>query len=246
MSQREIGPVASGVTPREQRLAAAGRVAAGLLHEFRNVLAPISNVAFVLEQQADDPEKVRELARRLGQLTLSRRRVFERLRDFLRQDAVRFPDDVVADLSTVTREAVALCETLAGGRAAGAAPRLVCEASQPMPVAGDAGELRTAVFELLLNALEATPPAGTVHVESRRDGARAILEVRDDGPGLPPGMAETAFDPFISGKKELDAGLGLSAAWGIARRHQGDLSLDSLASGGTIAVLSLPLMPVDP
>ena len=243
MTTREIGPRATGETPREQRLAAAGRVAAGLLHEFRNILSPISNLAFLLEQQADDPARVREFAQRLAQLTQSRGRVAERLRDFVRQDAARFPDDAVLDLSAVARESVALSTTLASSRTEAPAVRIACDATQSLPVLGDGADLRTAVFELLLNALDALPAGGRVHVRTWADGGAAMLEVRDDGPGVDPKIGEAAFDPFVSTKSEPDAGLGLAAAWGIARRHGGDLVIESVPTGGTAARLRLPLSP---
>lgn len=245
MTRREMGPETTGVTPREQRLAAAGRVAAGLLHEFRNVLSPISNLAFLLEQQAGDPERVRELAQRLSRLTQARGRVAERLRDFLRQDAVRFPDASVADLSAVARESVALSATLASSRAESPPAQIECDATQPLHVPGDGVDLRTVVFELLLNALDASPGGGTVRVRTWAADGSALLEVRDDGPGVDPGIADAAFDPFVSTKGDPDAGLGLSAAWGIAQRHGGDLTLETVSTGGSVARLRLPLLPPD-
>jgi signal transduction histidine kinase len=239
MTKRELGPTASGATSREQRLAAAGRVAAGLLHEFRNVLMPIANLAFILEQQADNPDKVRELARRLAQLAQVRGRVLDRLRDFIRQDTERFPDAASVNLAEAARETVALCTTLAASQANGGL-RFTCEATETLPVAGKGSDLRTAIFELLLNAMAAMPAGGVVRVRVWGEGDRAFVEVRDEGEGIAAGMAEVAFDPFISTKAELDAGLGLSAAWGIARRHDGDLTLGTHVSGGSVAILSLP------
>jgi two-component system sensor histidine kinase HydH len=240
-----MGPEATGVTPREQRLAAAGRVAAGLLHEWRNVLSPISNLAYVLEQQADDPEKVRDLARRLAALTQARSRVAERLRDFLRQDAVRFPEDTAVDVSTAARETVALCTTLAASRPGLPAVRIECDVSREVIVQGDGADLRTAILELVLNALDALPGGGTVQVRTWASEGLAVLEVRDDGRGLPAGIADGVFDPFISTRSAPDAGLGLSAAWGIARRHGGDLTIDGPAAGGTTVTLKIPLSFVD-
>lgn len=242
MTRRELGPTATGTTPREQRLAAAGRVAAGLMHEFRNALSPISNLAFVLEQQADQPERVRELARRLAQLAQVRGRVLDRLRDFLRQDAERFPDDAVVDLSAAARETVALCVTLAATRPEGEVT-FACDAAEPLLVAGNGADLRTAILELVLNAMDATPAGGTIRVRTHGDGDHVRLEVRDVGSALTAGMAEVAFDPFITTKTEPDAGLGLSAVWGIARRHAGDVSLAPHENGGTVAVLRLPRSP---
>lgn len=236
-----MGPETTGVTPREQRMAAAGRVAAGLLHEFRNVLSPISNLAFLLEQQADDPAKVRELAQRMSRLMQVRPRVAERLRDFLRQDAVRFPDQSVVDVSAVARETMALAVTLAASRAESPPVRLACDATETLRVRGDGADLRTAVFELLLNALDALPGGGAVRLHTWSAGGWALLEVRDDGPGVPERIADAVFDPFISSKGNPDAGLGLSAAWGIAQRHGGQLTVEAVPSGGTSAILMLPL-----
>lgn len=238
-------PALAGTTSREQRLAAAGRVAAGLLHEFRNVLNPIANLAFLIEQRADDADQVRELARRLADLAQVRGRVTERLREFMRQDAVRFPDDAVVDLSAVARETVALCRTLASSRRAAPPVSLVCEGAVALPVRGDGGELRGALLELILNALDAMPGAGSITVRSRSADGCAVVEVIDEGAGLPAGLAETAFDPFVTTKELPDAGLGLSAAWGVARRHGGDVELVAEATGATRAMLKVPLSPPD-
>lgn len=240
-----MGPLVTGTTPREQRLAAAGRVAAALLHEFRNVLAPIANLAFVLERQADDPARVRELAQRLAALTQVRSRVADRLRDFVRQDAARFPEDATVDLAAVAREAVALCADLAAARSAENTVPVTCDAPRPILLLGDAAELRTAVLELLLNALDAQPSGGSIEVRVTSADGIARLEVRDHGAGVAPGMAEHVFDPFISGREEPDAGLGLSAAWGVARRHDGDLTMGSDTAGGVYALLTLPMSPAD-
>lgn len=245
MTRHELGPVSSGVTPREQRMAAAGRVAAGLLHDFNNTLGTISNLAFVLERVADNPEKVRELAQRLAELTQARGRVIQRVRDFIRQDAVRFPDESPVDLAAIAREAVVLSGPFALSRG-GDAVRVECLMGEPVMVAGDVSDLRAAAFELVLNAIEASPPGGLVCVRTGVDGGQAVLEVQDTGAGLREGMAETAFDPFISGKEEPDVGLGLSAAWSIARRHGGNLTLEALRSGGVVALLSLPQISVNP
>lgn len=239
MTKRELGPSATGTTPREQRMAAAGRVAAGLMHEFRNVLAPIANLAYLLEQEADNPMRVRELAQRLAQLAQVRGRVLDRLRDFLRQDAERFPDDAVLDVAAAARDTVALCATLATSRT-GDVVALRCDADEPLYVAGHGTELRTAIFELVLNAIEATPAGGTVRVRTFAQGDTVRLEVRDGGAGVPGGMADEVFDPFISTKAEPDAGLGLSAVWAIAQRHHGDVTIEAHPSGGTVVTLTLP------
>lgn len=246
MTQREVGPTKSGVTPREQRLAAAGRVAAGLLHDFNNQLGTISNLAFVLGRVADDPAKVRELSERLGELTRVRGRVADRVRSFMRQDAQRFPDTAILDLAAVAREAMRMAQPFAEARGSRGAVRLVEGTLPSARVRGEGSELREAVFELLLNAIEASEAGQSIEVDTAVADGRAVLTVRDHGAGLREGMAEFGQDPFISSKQEPDAGLGLSAAWGTAQRHGGDVTLQADGAGTTVAALSLPLSAQEP
>jgi nitrogen-specific signal transduction histidine kinase len=79
------GPQAGGA--RESDLDAAGRVAAGMLHEIRNVLNPIVSAAWLLEAHAADPEKVRELARRIDGFAKAEARVAAKMRELLDREA---------------------------------------------------------------------------------------------------------------------------------------------------------------
>lgn len=246
MTQREVGPTMNGTTPREQRLAAAGRVAAGLLHDFNNQLGTISNLAFVLGRVADDPAKVREMAAKLSDLTQARSRVVERVRSFMRQDAQRFPDTAQVDLADLAREAVTMAGAFAAERGSRGPVRLSAGELPSVIVRGDGAELRGAIFELLLNAIDASDAGQAVEVATRVEGGRGAVTVTDHGIGAREGIAENAVDPFISAKQEPDAGLGLSAAWGTARRHSGDLTLATDVSGVTTASLWLPARGHDP
>jgi len=212
------------------------------MHDFNNQLGTISNLAFVLGRVADDPAKVRELAGRLSELTQARTRVAERIRSFMRQDAQRFPDSNTVDLADIAREAMALAAAFAVARGNRGAVQLVADSLVSAPALGDGTELRAAAFELMLNAIEASAGGQIVRVSTSVADRRVILSVTDQGTGVREGIAETAFDPFISTKKEPDAGLGLSTVWGTARRHGGDVSLSVDAAQTTVATLWLPLL----
>jgi signal transduction histidine kinase len=114
---------------------------------------------------------------------------------------------------------------------------------QPLSVRGEGAGLRTLVLELILNALDAIPNGGSVRVQTSRDGATAQLIVTDDGPGVAEGLADALFDPFVGSKSATESGLGLAAAWGIARRHGGELAIGRRNEGGTVATFRVPLSP---
>jgi two-component system, NtrC family, nitrogen regulation sensor histidine kinase GlnL len=119
-------------------------------------------------------------------------------------------------------------------------------------VLGDSDQLLQVVLNLLKNASEAQPQGGVIRLRSfyegglqwrDENGARVSLpihvEVIDDGPGLPPAIAENVFDPFVSGRPN-GTGLGLALVSKIINAHKGWVQVDS-RPGQTVFRLSLPL-----
>ena len=108
-------------------------------------------------------------------------------------------------------------------------------AAAPVDEAG----LRGAVLNLVLNAIEAAGPGGEVTLgTSTRSGSVVVIEVADNGPGPPPRLASTLFDPFVTSKPE-GVGLGLALARQVAVDHGGDLSW-TRADDRTIFRLTIP------
>jgi two-component system C4-dicarboxylate transport sensor histidine kinase DctB len=110
-------------------------------------------------------------------------------------------------------------------------------------VAADPTLIRIVVGNLVSNAVDALGARegddGVLVVRVERHDANAVVRVSDNGPGVPPELADTLFEPFVTGKPS-GVGLGLALARRIARAHQGDLTLEPRADGATF-VLRLPL-----
>jgi signal transduction histidine kinase len=99
--------------------------------------------------------------------------------------------------------------------------------------------MRQVVLNLVGNALAATGSGGSIRVETRRVGDRAVLRVRDTGRGIAPEDLPRVFDPFFS-RTEGGTGLGLSIVHGIVERHGGRIVLDSRIDHGTTARVEIP------
>jgi signal transduction histidine kinase len=96
------------------------------------------------------------------------------------------------------------------------------------------------VLNLVLNALQATPPGGSIVIETAGDGRRLEIQVRDTGEGVEPGLEERAFEVFFT-RREGGTGLGLPIARRIVESHGGTLLLARGAVAGTVATLSIPV-----
>jgi signal transduction histidine kinase len=109
------------------------------------------------------------------------------------------------------------------------------------PVRGIAGELNQVWTNLLDNAIDASPVGGTVRIRTAREGNQALVEITDQGPGIPPELRSRIFEPFFTTKPVgQGTGLGLDTSYRIIRGHKGDIRFES-RPGETTFVVRLPL-----
>ncbi|MCX7739561.1 MAG: ATP-binding protein [Meiothermus sp.] len=144
-----------------------------------------------------------------------------------------------ADLDLLALEAQESLEVLAREKQA----RVVLEL-EPTPYRGQPLTLRTAIANLLSNALKYGPQGGRVWLRTRQEGNLAVVEVADEGPGIPPEQLERLLQPFQRGtgtQGVRGAGLGLTLVSAIAEQHGGRLVLQQAPEGGLLARLELPL-----
>ena len=112
---------------------------------------------------------------------------------------------------------------------------------------GSPDELHRMVRNLLENAVRHTPEKSTVELTARRDGDGALLEVLDDGPGIPAGIEEQVFDRFVRGDGPADtvggggSGLGLAIVRAVAQSHGGSVDAGKSTYGGARFSIRLPL-----
>jgi signal transduction histidine kinase len=221
---------------RSETLRTLGQMAIGIAHDLKNVLNPLGLHVALVERACDRagvarPEslaKMREIIHH-GVETIDRLRAFSRVE----REAVadRF------DLAAAAREALALAATRRDGRAELA---LVDETTEVGTVPGSRGDVVDAVLNLLVNAQEACAGGGRIVVTTGADAQAAWVAVADDGPGMAPEVRARAFDPFFTTKGEQGTGLGLANVYATARRHGGEVDLDTAPGAGARFTVRLP------
>jgi two-component system, NtrC family, sensor kinase len=226
---------------QSEKLSSLGQLSASIAHEINNPLAGILTFAKLITREIEtavpDQAKRTVLVRNLALVQRESERcsaIVRNLLDFARERPLALKD---VDLNAAVRESV----QLVGHQLAMQGHRLEARLVDLPPVHADFGELRQAVVNLIMNAMEAMGRDGLLEVETRPvDGGRAVeLSVRDSGPGIAPEHLQKIFDPFFT-TKEKGTGLGLSVVYGIIQRHGGTLSVQSEPGQGTCFTVHLP------
>lgn len=217
---------------RSQRLASIGQVAAAVAHELNNPLSVILGYTKLL--RAETAANAEELKIIDDEARLCHR-IVQELLDLARPHRLEVGS---VDLAVLAREAI---ERLTdAGALRDRSVRVI--ADHPVLVAADAGKLRQVIANVVVNAAEATLPAGTITVDARANGNCATLTVADDGPGVPPEIKDQIFEPFVTTKPH-GTGLGLAIAHAIVDAHGGRISIESSPEAGTLVSLQLPVSP---
>ena len=225
-----------------RRLAAIGRLTANVGHEVKN---PINAMVVHLEllrgklaagpfERESAQKHVDILADEMHRLD----RVVETLADFSRPMELDLREH---DLRRVVEQTL----ELAGAELKEHGVRVELESSVPVPVRVDAELMRQALLNLLLNAMQAMPSEGVVHVTVRRDHRLAIVEIADNGMGIPAPLLPRIFDLYFTTKAK-GSGIGLAMTYRILQLHGGAMKVRSNADPasperGTTFTLNIPL-----
>ena len=232
---------------RDRRLAAVGQLAAGVMHDVNNALNPIMAAAYLLRHHAESPTAVRDYADRIRRAAETGAATASRVGRFIRQEPMHTGADEVLDLSTLVEEVLELTEPMRQPRARDEAKvRVYREYGAAVRTRGLPGEIREALFNLVSNAMDAMPDGGALTLRTVVVGEEARVEVIDDGCGMSDEVRERAFEPFFTTKGAGGTGLGLAEVYGIARRHRGEVAIQSEPKVGTCVTISLPLEHAEP
>jgi signal transduction histidine kinase len=229
---------------QQERLRAFSEMASGIAHDFNNALMCIIGYSEILTEdptQLADAATVFEYLKFINTAGRDASEVVGRLRDFYRP---REEGDVFVtlDLNKVVEEVVPLTQpkwrdqALATGRII----EIQLDLAKIPPIAGNAGELREVATNLIFNAVDAIAESGTVTLRTMDGGDHILLEVRDTGSGMSEETRTRCLEPFFSTKGEKGTGLGLSMVFGIIKRHEGAIEIESQPGSGTAIFIRIP------
>jgi signal transduction histidine kinase len=239
---RELNSMARAVEVRErelvrsERLAAIGKMAAMIAHEVRNPLSSIGlNTELLDEELGGASDEAKQLLASIHREVDRLAHVTEEYLSFARLPKPKIARESVNKLVTAladfVREDLAVKKvTLAVDLGTGDPAAMI-----------DAAQLRQCLVNLVRNASEAViaKGGGTVTLRTRNGDSRVVIEVEDDGTGIPPDVLPRLFDPFFS-TKESGSGLGLALTQQIVKDHGGDIAVDSSLGKGTTFKVSVP------
>jgi PAS domain S-box-containing protein len=223
------------------RLASVGRLAAGVAHEIGNPVTGIASLAQNLRHESD-PGITRQSIEDIIEQTRRISAILGTLKSFSRGSGHLQQTETFA-LHEAVEQAVHLV------RLTHKEQGIRFEASCPLHVVvtGNRQQLSQVLVNLLSNAADASLPNDRVDLLVRTEGNEAVIEVMDQGQGIPEEIRETIFEPFYTTKPTgQGTGLGLSLAYKIIEDHNGTLAIDSQPGLGTRVIVHLPLRKTTP
>ena len=228
---------------RAEKLAAVGRLAAGVVHEINNPLATIAACAEALEQRvtegafkgSDASDDLDEYLGLIKSEAFRCKSITTGLLDFSRiRTGNRHPLEVDEILHSSAN--------LISHQRRGARIEYKVEIADGLPlVNADGGQIQQAVIALATNAVDAMPDGGTLTLRARGEGNRVAIEIEDTGVGIPTEDMSKIFEPFFTTKEVgKGTGLGLAVCYGIITDHGGRLGVRSNLGKGTVFTILLP------
>ena len=225
-----------------EKLRALGEMAAGVAHNFNNVLTGVIGYAQLFHQNEQLPDELREDARRIfeaGQrcaAIVRRIQTFGRPIDASTKELVRL-DQVIQDTLEITRS-----KWKTGPEREGREVQVELELGQVPAVQSTGAVWEEIISNLIFNAVDAMPDGGTIRIVTQATKDQLTLLFSDSGMGMDDRTQRKIFEPFFTTKVDnLGTGLGLSTVWGLVQGSGGQIEVESHPGEGTTFTISLPI-----
>jgi signal transduction histidine kinase len=226
------------VVCRSQSQAVAAQFGASIMHEINSPLEAAFNLNYLIRQNPEDVETVRECSRLMEEQFVTLARLSRQTLSFYRSADTR---ELVA-IAGLTEAALRVHRQKILAKKI----QLVKSMREDTRVEAHAGDLLQVMSNLIANAVEALPENGTLRVRARRSTDQVHITIADNGAGISDEISAKIFEPFFTTKKERGTGLGLAISKAIVERHRGRIRLRSSVRpgrSGTAFRISFPLVP---
>jgi PAS domain S-box-containing protein len=239
---------------QQERLRALGQMASGIAHDINNAISPVAlYTESLLEQEPNLSPRARDQLVTIQNAIDDVAQTVSRMREFYRQ---RGPQLVLApiDFNRLIQQVLDLTRARWSDmpQERGVVIRLQTELATDLPIVmGAEAEIRDALTNLILNAVDAMPEGGVLTMRTRAatipamstggdSAAHVLVEVSDTGVGMDEHTRRRCLEPFFTTKGERGTGLGLAMVYGMVERHGGDVEIESEPGQGTTMRLSFP------
>lgn len=228
---------------QSEKLRALGNLASGVAHDFNNVLAAILGRTQLLLRKVQDPELLKWL-KVIEQLTNDGAQTVERMQKFASTHRARSEKDFQElDLNEIVQEVIGITRPKWKDEAELKGIKIEIETdlrrlSKPI---GNASEIKEVLTNMIFNSIEALPEGGKIIIKTRMRGENVQILVSDNGLGMIEEVKKKVFEPFFTTKRDKSNGLGLSVAYGIVTRHNGEITVESQPGEGTTFTITLPV-----
>ncbi|HEV7681034.1 MAG TPA: ATP-binding protein [Pyrinomonadaceae bacterium] len=221
-----------------EKMAALGELSFGVAHNVNNTLTGILGRAQLL-LRTKDAEKTSAGIEMIIKSAEDGAHIIRRIQDFARRQPSRKFEAV--SVAGLMKDVCEMSRPRWESPVDGPQIRLALVADCTASVLGDAVELREVLVNMIYNAIDAMPSGGEIRMSSQETSGRVVLSIADNGTGMTPDVKSRLFDPFFTTKGKGGTGMGMAVSFGIIRRHNGSIDVESEPGRGTIFRISLPL-----
>jgi len=240
---------------QSEKMRALGEMAAGIAHHLNNVLSAILGRAqllqLLLRREGDGSfpagsEGVERELRVIEEAARDGARTIKKIQEFSRPRA-KGSHSVLIHMNELLRDTVELSRTRIKDESEekGISIEVRIEEGGDCWVLGDPEELQEVFLNILFNSIDALPQGGIITIKCYKSEGYVVVEIRDNGVGIPSSFVHRIFEPFFTTKGVQRSGLGLSVSYGIIRRHRGEIEVESQEGGGSTFVIRLPSSKVE-
>jgi len=237
---------------QSEKLRALGNLASGMSHDFNNILAAILGRTQLLlrgVKTAEIPEEVKQnlvkWLKIIEQLTSDGAETVKRIQKFARAHRASSEKDFrELDINAIVKEVVEVTKPKWKDEAElkGVHIEMETQLGKLSHSLGNPAEIREVLTNMIFNSIDALPEGGKIKITTGMREERVEIKVTDNGLGMIEEVKNRVFEPFFTTKKEKGNGLGLSVAYGIISRHNGEITVESEPGEGTTFTITLPAL----
>jgi signal transduction histidine kinase/CheY-like chemotaxis protein len=221
---------------QSEKLASIGQLAAGVAHEINNPMGVILGFSQGILKTLPEDDPLKKPLTTMEKESLRCKRIVQNLLDFARRSEPTLHLTNINELIDASCDLVVHQTSLQN-------VKLVKSYDPALPsIMADPNQLQQVFINIILNAYQAMPDGGTLHITTRTVSLELQVIFADTGTGIPSESVQNIFDPFFTTKEVGEGtGLGLSVSYGIVKAHGGDIEVESQVGKGTTFAIKLPL-----